>query len=48
PDHALLSARTFFGLRSISAFEKRMLPEFFTGRSTSKTPEVCVLCIGWC
>lgn len=40
PDHALPVARTFFDYDSVSAFEMRMLPEFFTGRSASKTAEV--------
>lgn len=40
PDHALPVARTFFDFESVSGLEMRMLPEFFTGRSASKTPEV--------
>lgn len=40
PDHSLPSARAFFDFESVSSFEMRMLPEFFTGRSPSKTPEV--------
>lgn len=40
PDHALPVARTFFDFDTVSRFEMRMLPEFFTGRSTYKTPEV--------
>ncbi|CAN0485036.1 unnamed protein product, partial [Discosporangium mesarthrocarpum] len=40
PDHVLPVAREFFDMNSISSFERRMLPEFFTGRSASKTPEV--------
>lgn len=40
PAHALSVARTFFDYSSVSSFEMRMLPEFFTGRSASKTPEV--------
>ena len=40
PDHALPVARTFFDYETVSGFEIRMLPEFFTGRSASKTPEV--------
>lgn len=49
PEHALPVARTFFDYDTVSTFEIRMLPEFFTGRSTFKTPEVwsprcCVEC----
>lgn len=40
PEHALPVARTFFDFSTVSNFEIRMLPEFFTGRSASKTPEV--------
>lgn len=40
PDHALQVARTFFDFEAVSGLEMRMLPEFFTGRSASKTPEV--------
>ena len=40
PDHALPVARTFFDYGEASKLEMRMLPEFFTGRSPSKTPEV--------
>lgn len=42
PAHALPAARKFFDFNSVSSFEMRMLPEFFTGRSASKTPEVSV------
>ncbi|CAN0509092.1 unnamed protein product, partial [Ectocarpus sp. 12 AP-2014] len=40
PDHALPVARTFFDFEAVSGLEMRMLPEFFTGRSASKTPEM--------
>lgn len=40
PAHALPVARTFFDFHTVSSFEMRMLPEFFTGRSAWKTPEV--------
>ncbi|CAM9341440.1 unnamed protein product, partial [Hapterophycus canaliculatus] len=40
PDHALPVARTFFDFESVSGLEMRLLPEFFTGRSASKTPEM--------
>lgn len=40
PDHASPNARTFFDFDTISTFEMRMLPEFFTGRSVFRTPEV--------
>ena len=42
PEHALPVARAFFNFDAVSGFEMRMLPEFFTGRSASKTAEV-----GW-
>lgn len=40
PEHALPVARSFFDFNTVSHFEMRMLPEFFTGRSASKTAEV--------
>ncbi|CAM9285580.1 unnamed protein product [Ectocarpus sp. 13 AM-2016] len=40
PDHALPVARTFFDFEAVSGLEMRMLPEFFTGRSASKTQEM--------
>lgn len=40
PDHVLPVARTFFDFEAVSGLEMRMLPEFFTGQSASKTPEV--------
>ncbi|CAN0441572.1 unnamed protein product, partial [Scytosiphon promiscuus] len=40
PDHALPVARTFFDFEAVSGLERRLLPEFFTGRSASKTPEM--------
>lgn len=43
PDHALPVAQTFFDFDTASKLEMRMLPEFFTGRSASKTPEVRIV-----
>lgn len=40
PEHALPVARSFFDYNTVSHFEMRMLPEFFSGRSASKTVEV--------
>ncbi|CAM9482582.1 unnamed protein product, partial [Laminaria digitata] len=42
PDHALSVAQTFFDFGTASKLEMRMLPEFFTGRSASKTPEMYI------
>eukprot|EP00903_Cladosiphon_okamuranus_P012654 g11837.t1 len=42
PDHALPMARAFFDFETVSGLEMRMLPEFFTGRSATKTPEMYI------
>ncbi|CAM9641343.1 unnamed protein product, partial [Phaeothamnion confervicola] len=39
PEYAAPAAQEWFDLDSVSSFEARMLPEFFTGRSAHKTPE---------